>query len=131
MNAGEIPPQFPTPMLPSDETSVRTRQWATFVHLAALLGFFAPFLGIIGTLAIWLIKREELPGIDAHGKEAINFQITVLIAGCVSFLLCFVLIGFPMLLAVYLASIILPIVAAVKASEGGFYRHPVTLRLVI
>ena len=54
-------------------------------HLSAFAGFTGiPFGTILGLLVIWLLKREESPFIDTHGKEALNFQISVIIYGIIS-----------------------------------------------
>jgi len=95
--------------------------------LAHLLGIFT---GFIAALIIWLIKKHEDPYVDDQAKEALNFQITVLIAFVVSWLAMFILIGFLLLPAVAIANIILCILAAVAATRGEQYRYPICLRLV-
>ena len=62
-------------------------------------------------------------------KESLNFQISVILWALVSWLLCLIVIGIPMLIAVAIAAIVLPIIAAVKVSDGISYRYPLTLRL--
>ena len=62
-------------------------------HLLALAGLVLPLGNIIGPLIMWLVKREESAFVDEQGKEALNFNITIAIAGFVSFLLTFVVIG--------------------------------------
>ena len=76
--------------LPLPTPSQEVRQWAMFCHLSALLGIWIPFGTIIGPLILWQIKREMDPFIDAQGKEALNFQITVAIASAICFLLMLV-----------------------------------------
>ena len=98
-----------------------------FCHLSVLIGAFGFFLG---PLVCWLLKREEDPFVDEQGKEALNFQITMLIATIVSAILSLILIGLVMLLAVGLMATILPIIAGIKANQGEAYRYPLTLRLV-
>ena len=55
------------------------RTWAMFCHLSGFLGYFVvvPFASIIGPLVVWLLKKDASAFVDAHGKEAINFQITM------------------------------------------------------
>jgi len=108
-----------------------TRMWAMFCHLSGLaLVLPIPFANVIAPLALWLIKRESSPYIDEHGKEALNFQISMTIYGVVAILLCFLLIGFLILPALFIADVILMILAAVKANDGLPYRYPMTIRLV-
>ncbi|MBL7249278.1 DUF4870 domain-containing protein [Alloalcanivorax sp. C16-2] len=99
-------------------------------HLLALAGLVLPLGNIIGPLIMWLVKREESAFVDEQGKEALNFNITIAIAGFVSFLLTFVVIGALLLPAVFIFWIVMTIIAAVKASGGEHYRYPLTLRLI-
>jgi uncharacterized Tic20 family protein len=99
----------------------------TLAMLAHLLGIFT---GVIGALVIWLMKKDEGGFVENQAKEALNFQITLLIASVIGMVLTLVLIGFLVLLAVAVASIAFSIMGAVKAYRGERYRYPVTLRLV-
>ena len=94
-------------------------------HLSLFLG-----VGIIFPLIIYLVKKGESEKIAAHARESLNFHISLFIYGLVSIFLCAIFIGFPLLFAVMIMALVLPIVAAVKASEGAFYRYPICLRLV-
>ena len=85
----------PTPSV----TSSNTRTWIVLCHASALLGLFFHFLGhILGPLIVWLAKRGESAEIDAHGKESLNFQLSMLIYDAIALILCFVLIGIPILI---------------------------------
>jgi len=107
------------------------RQWAMFAHLSALLGLVVWAAGILlGPLIVWLIKRDTLPFVNDQGKEALNFQITVFLAGIVCTALIFVLIGIPLLAALAIFDLVFLIIAAVKANEGVAYRYPICLRLI-
>ncbi|MDO7895610.1 DUF4870 domain-containing protein [Pseudomonas citrulli] len=112
------------------QPSKEARQWAMFCHLSALLGIWIPFGTLIGPLVLWQLKRETDPFIDAQGKEALNFQITVAIASAISLLLMIVVIGFFLFGLIAIGALVLTIVAGVKANEGQPYRYPFTWRLV-
>lgn len=99
-------------------------------HLLALAGYVVPFGNVIGPLIIWLVKKNESPFVDDQGKESLNFQITMAIAGVVSFLLIFVIIGFLLLIAVGIFDLVMVIIASIKANGGERYRYPVCLRLI-
>ena len=77
---------------------------------------------ILGPLVVWLLKRGDSPEIDAHGKESLNFQISMLIYDAIAAILCIFLIGIPILIALWVANTVLVIIASVKASEGKFYQ---------
>jgi hypothetical protein len=107
------------------------RSWCVISHLSALVGFFIPALGhIFGPLIVWLIKRSDSPEIDAHGKEALNFQISMLLYSVVSAILCLILIGFVFLAILHVLNVVFVIIAAVRAGEGQMYRYPLTIRLI-
>ncbi|KAA0988585.1 DUF4870 domain-containing protein [Pseudomonas sp. ADAK2] len=115
-------------LLPTPSQEVR--QWAMFCHLSALLGIWIPFGTLIGPLILWQMKRESDPFIDAQGKEALNFQITVAIAATLSFFLMLVVIGFFLLGLIAIGALVLTIIAGVKANEGVPYRYPFTWRVI-
>jgi hypothetical protein len=113
----------------STSTSVRT--WCILAHATALVGFLVPVAGhIVGPLIVWLAKRQDSPEIDAHGKESMNFQISMLIWNVIAGILCLVLIGIPILILLHILNIIFVIVATIQASEGKLYRYPLTIRLI-
>ena len=62
-----------------DSREQQIRNWSMLCHLSALAGLFIPFGYIIGPLIVWQIKKSELPEIDPHGKESLNFQLTMLV----------------------------------------------------
>lgn len=107
------------------------QQWAMIAHLSALAGFVIPFGNVIGPLVVWLIKKDTMPLVDQHGKEALNFQITVMIAVFVCILLMLILIGIFLIFVVGLGALVLTIIAAVKVANGELdYKYPLTLRLI-
>ncbi|WP_346882056.1 DUF4870 domain-containing protein [uncultured Algibacter sp.] len=52
---------------------------ATFIHLSTFSRFFIPFGNLIGPIALWLINKDKSDFVDRHGKQAINFQISILL----------------------------------------------------
>jgi uncharacterized Tic20 family protein len=121
----------PPPTLPVSVTSSNIRTWTVLCHASALLGLFFHFLGhIFGPLIVWLLKRGDAAEIDAHGKESLNFQLSMLIYDAVAVILCFVLIGIPLLIVLWVLNTVLVIVASIKASEGQLYRYPLTIRFI-
>lgn len=128
------------------EQQVRT--WTMLVHLAALAVFIFPFGLVLGPLVIWLIKKNELPEVDRHGKEALNFQITVSILNVILMIILFSTLGFgffwrsPLFLfsggfgigmilwVLNLVAIILAVVAGIKANNGEFYRYPFSIKFI-
>jgi len=112
-------------------TIANVRTWCAFIHASALLGVFVHFPGhLLPPLILWLIKRDEAPELDAHGKEAVNFQISMLIYNAVAAVFCLVLVGFVFLAILWLLNAIFVIIAAIQASDGKFYRYPMTIRFI-
>ena len=99
--------------------------WSMLSHLSALLG-----VGFVLPLVVYLAMRNESEYVAANAREALNFHISVLIYGVCCIPLVFILIGFPLLIVLGLGSLVLAIIATVKASNGLCYRYPLTLRLV-
>ena len=108
------------------------RMWGMFCHLAALasLIIWIPGANILGPLAIWLIKKNEMPLVDQEGKESMNFQISLTIYGAVSFALCFIFIGFVLMPLIAIAGLVLIIMASVKTHNGEKFRYPFTIRFI-
>jgi uncharacterized Tic20 family protein len=100
-------------------------------HASALLGVFFHFPGhLIGPLIVWLAKRDDSPEIDAHGKESLNFQISMLIYNVIAAVFCLVLIGFFFLAVLWVLNAVFVIVASIQASDRKFYRYPITIRFI-
>ncbi len=115
------PPPAPAGDAPQDQR--------TLALLAHLLGIVT---GFIGALVIWLISKDDANKsfVTDQAKEALNFQITILIAFVVAWILMFVLIGLLLFPLIAIANLVLCILAAVKANGGEAYRYPFTLRLI-
>jgi uncharacterized Tic20 family protein len=110
------------------ELTSESRNWATFAHLSA----FVMFLGIpslIGPLVVWLAKRDD-PFVEAQAKEALNFNISMLIYAIAAGISILLVIGIIALPAVFIAWFVLVIVAAIRSADGEEYRYPFTIRLV-
>jgi len=113
------PPPLPTN--PNSDDKI----WIILCHLSLLLG-----IGFILPLIVYFVKKDDAPLTAAHAKEALNFHLSIYIYGLISFFLCFVIIGFVLLPIVAVMAIVCAIIACMKASEGGFYRYPLTIRLI-
>ena len=114
---------------PAASSHVRT--WNILCHASALLGVFLHFPGhLLGPLIVWLAKRDDSPEIDAHGKESLNFQISMLIYNVVAAVFCLILVGFVFLAILWVLNVAFAIIASIEASDGNFYRYPMTIRFI-
>ena len=110
--------------------SKRVREWATVLHLSLFAGHIVPGGGIIAPIVIWQTQKDEMPELDQHGKNAVNWVITFVIFLCVFGLLSFVLIGIPFLIALLALNVVFPIIAALKANEGKVWKYPLAITFI-
>lgn len=115
------PAYGPPPLRPDEE-----RTWAVLAHLGGL------FFSFVAPLVIWLVFRGRGPYLEDQAKEALNFQITVVIAYVAAGILALVTLGFgsPVLAVVGIGQLVFQILAAVAAGRYEWYRYPVTIRFV-
>jgi uncharacterized Tic20 family protein len=112
------------------------KTWGMLCHLSALLGWFAGGLTFLGPLICWLVKKDTSKFVDYHGKEALNFQLNILIysliAAVITIPLVFLTCGIalPLLFVPIIYGTIMPIIAGLKANEGQLYEYPATFRLI-
>ncbi|HEA17474.1 hypothetical protein LCGC14_1847030 [marine sediment metagenome] len=106
------------------------RTWAMLCHLSALAGFIIPMGSIIGPLIVWLVKKDEMPLVAEHGRKSLNFQITMLIAYIVCFILMFAVIGVILLPIVAIFSFIMVVIGAIKTNDGKEFNYPFSLNLI-
>ena len=98
--------------------------------MAMLIYILAIFTGWLGPLILWLVKKDQSPFVNHHGKEVLNFQITLFIAYIVCALLVFVVIGCFLLPALLICSLVFSIMGAIAASKGQWYQFPFNIRLI-
>ncbi len=110
------------------------RLWAAILHASMLSSNLIPFAGFVVPIVIWLVKRDELPEIDAHGRAAANWMISAFLYTVGATILWFTIIGIPAAIilwgGLWLANIAFPVIAAVKAYDGKLWRYPATLSLL-
>ncbi|MBA6316050.1 DUF4870 domain-containing protein [Cellulophaga baltica] len=113
------------------------------LHYCQLLNFFG-FFGIIIPVVLWSTKKNEIKGMDEHGKHVINYQLSMLLYGVIyamlfviSILLTFVFIGFVFIIILSILGIplallliVYPIIGGIAASKGEFYNYPLTIKFI-
>jgi len=110
-----------------EPTTPPTKEEQTMALIAHLLGIFTSF---IGCLIIWLIKKEESDYIGDQAKEALNFQLTMLIAIVIGIATSCLGIGVLIIIAAQVVILVFSIIAAIKANDGVRYRYPVSIRMI-
>ena len=109
---------------PSAAPNSDDKNIATVTHLGGTVFSFVP------GLLVWILKKDDSPYLADQAKEALNFQITMLIAQFIAGILVWVLIGFFLIPLVWLLNVVFCIIAAISTSKGETYRYPFCLRLI-
>ena len=107
------------------------KQTLVLTHLSQLLHYVTGFGGFVVPLVIWLTTRDRILDMNEHGKAIINFQLSLLL---------YIIIGIPgiflfglgilLLIAAGIAGFIMPIVNAVRASNGESPSYFMTIRFI-
>lgn len=128
------------------------RTWSMLCHISALAGLFFGLGNVLGPLLVWQIKKNELPEIEPHGKEALNFQLTILLINIAAGIL---FVGFmgaafgigriwrspfslwsggfglgAIIIIINLVAFILAVIAGLKANNGEPYKYPFAIRFI-
>jgi len=118
-------------MQEADIMGMKPYTYCMLLHLSQLLNYASasvPFLGLVAPIILWAIAKDKSLQVDQHGKNALNWQISYLIYFWVSAVLCFAIIGIPLLAVVFILGIVFPIIGAVKANEGTVWKYPLSIR---
>jgi len=99
-------------------------------HAGALTGFLIPLGSVIVPAVVWSMKKDGSALVDQHGKESLNFQLSLLLYYFGAGVLCIILIGLPLLFALFLIQVISIIKATMMADNGQFFRYPITIRFI-
>ena len=106
------------------------RTMSMLCHLSALSGLLVPFGFILGPLVVWLIKKDQYPEVDRQGKEALNFQISMIIYMLISGILVLLVIGIILLALLGIFNLVVVILAAVKSNNGERFEYPLSLKII-
>lgn len=114
---------------PTDITTINVpsnddKNIATVTHLSGTVFSFVP------SLIVWVLKKDDSAYLGDQAKEALNFQITIMIATFVAGILVWLLVGFILLPIIWLMNIVFCVIAAISTSKGETYRYPLCLRLL-
>lgn len=115
-------PDSPGVVIPNEE-----RGLAALTHLSGLSGYVIPFGGVLVPIIIWMVKKDS-PIVSAVARQAILLNVIVFVLLGFSFVLWLTVVLIPLMILVACAlavtAIALPIVGAVKANQGVYYRYP-------
>jgi len=106
-------------------------QMLVLTHLSQLLDLVTGIGGFIVPLVLWLTQKDKVAGMDMHGKMIINFQLSLFIYSIISIPLIFLLgLGIILIIIIGLIALILPIMNAIKVSNGEIPYYPLTIQFL-
>lgn len=108
--------------------NISENTWSMFIHLSQFCGYIIPFAGLIAPIVLWQVKKSESRIIDRHGRIVANWIITEFILAVVFGLLCFVLVGIPLILVLFVLGIVFPVVGGIKANNGEAWSYPLSIK---
>ena len=114
----------------NNRSSPEDRNWCMFIHLSQFCNYIIPIAGLIAPLILWLMKKDRSALIDLHGRIVMNWIITEFILAIVFVILCFVLVGIPLLLGLLVVSFVFPILGAVKVQNGETWIYPFSFKFL-
>jgi uncharacterized Tic20 family protein len=114
-----------SPAVPNTPVAASDKALIILCHLSGFIGvpILLPFI-------VWLVKRNDPDAVAEHAAETLNFHLSWMLWGICLIPLIFVVVGIPLLIILVIASLILAIIGAIRASDGMLYRYPLTIRLV-
>lgn len=107
------------------------KKWGMAIHLSALIGLLLPLGLVLGPIMVWMLKKNDGEYFDRQGKNAVNFQLTILITAFV-----FALLGmmvkplFALAFVSGLAGILFAVIAGFNVSSNGDYKYPFSFRFI-
>ena len=113
---------YPPPPLPP---SGNHKIWSMLCHLSGLIG-----VGFVLPLVVYFAMRRESEYVASNARAALNFHLSILIYCVCCIPLIFAVVGLPLMVMIAVFSLIVSIIAAVKASDGECYHYPLCIPLV-
>lgn len=114
----------------SPEAEKELRLWATLLHLSLLAGLVIPFGGLVVPVVIYLVKKDDVPGLEPHWNVVLNWLLSAVIYAVICIVLMLILIGFVLIWVLCLLALIFPIIGAIKANDGEVWHYPLSIRFV-
>jgi uncharacterized Tic20 family protein len=104
--------------------------YIALMHVSQLAGYISFGLGFAVPVILWMINKDNNAKVDSVGKHIINFMISMLIYYAVAGVLCCLLIGIPILVALGVMHLVFIIIAAIKANSGETWKYPFTVEFL-
>jgi uncharacterized Tic20 family protein len=113
------------------EAMRKDRQLIVLTHLSQLITLVIGFGSLILPLILWTTNKEKVSQMDEHGKNIINFQLSILIYSIICIPLILLLgLGILGLIVLAFVSIVFPVINAIKASNGETPTYPLSITII-
>ena len=112
------------------EDAKELKTWSLILHLSQLAGIVIPLGGLIVPVVIYILKKDDIPGLRPHWYVVINWILSVLIYAVICFVLTFVIIGIFLFWALALVCLVFPIIGAIKANDGEVWSYPLSIQFI-
>ncbi len=119
-----------TPPQSNQSINLEPNQWAMILHLSLLASLFIPFSGLIISILIWQSKKDEIPQLNIHGRNILNWEISLMIYAIIASVLIPFIIGIPLAAALLGCKIAFSIIAGLKANEGKIWKYPLAIQFL-
>jgi uncharacterized Tic20 family protein len=106
---------------------MEVKQFCMLMHLSQFAGFIIPGAGLVLPIVMWATNKDNHKEVNLHGLVIFNWMISAFIYFFGCFILSFLLIGIPMMLALGIAALVFTILAAIKANEGTYWPYPLSI----
>lgn len=106
------------------------RNWSVWLHISGLALLGLSFVGIVLPIVLWMVKRGDSPFVDDHGREVINFQLSIQLYLVICGIAACTMIPIPVIVILPLIGVINLIRGAVAAGKGEYFRYPITIRFL-
>ena len=106
---------------------MQEQEYCMFMHLSQFLGFVLPFAGLVIPIVMWATAKEYSNAVDNQGRIIFNWILSSIIYLIICLILLLVLIGFPLLFALFIVDIVFVIMGAIKARNGVEWEYPLSI----
>lgn len=107
-----------------------SKDYNVLMHLSQYCSMIVPILGIVVPIVLWVMNKDNDPLVDAHGRNILNWNITLLIYFMICGFLMFLFIGFLLIWIPCILMVIYPIIGAAKASNGEVWKYPFSFKIL-
>ncbi|CAA6804457.1 MAG: Unknown protein [uncultured Aureispira sp.] len=114
--------------LKDNKFGLTDKNYIVLMHLSQYAGLAVPMLGIILPVVFWVMNKDNDPLVDTHGRNILNFNLSLIIYCIICVVLMFVFIGFGLILIPIIFMIVFPVIGAVKASNGEVWKYPFSFK---